>query len=509
MPAISYAQSKVSTTFIDSIAELSLEKFPQAGFAIGVIQNGEISHLKGYGIASKNSNSKVDENTLFAIASNSKAFTAVALGILADQEKIDWNDKVVEHIPEFKMYDAYVTENFTILDLLTHRSGLGLGAGDLMFIPDGSDFTVNDIIKSFQYQTSVSDFRTKYDYDNLLYIVAGEIIHRTSGKSWTDFIEQEIMAKLKMNTSAGIYQNISKTKNIASPHKIENNEVIEIDPYLNNKGTFAAAGGIYSNVTEMANWVIMNLNQGVYGSELKDTLISKKQHQEIWKIHTNISYSPYPKGIYKNHYKGYGLGFFLQDQNGYSVVSHSGGLPGMLSMVTMIPELNAGIIVLTNGAPGGLEFITLTNEIKDKIIGVDGLNWLEWAQKRTEQSNAEADSVVNEVWSQVEKSKKTKIDFNQFTGTYKDNWFGKISIYEKDNNLYFKSLRSPKLHGEMKFYQANTFAIAWEYDNLDCDAFALFNLENGKAISISMKGISPDIDFSFDFHDLDLKRIEE
>jgi hypothetical protein len=260
----------------------------------------------------------------------------------------------------------------------------------------------------------------------------------------------------------------------------------------------------------MSKWVLMHLNEGVYGDQNKDVLISKKNHQELWKIHTNIFYSPYSKGIYGSHYNGYGLGFILQDQNGQSIVSHSGGLPGMLSMVTMIPELNAGIIVLTNCAPGGLGLVTLTNEIKDEIIGAKGLDWIEWATKRLEQNSSEADSVVNEVWEQVDQSKKSKINFDNYTGRYKDDWFGEIIIYKKENSLWFRSLRSPKLTGEMKYYKANTFAISWEYQDMDCDAFAMFNLDqNGFANSIAMKGISPAIDFSFDFQDLNLKKILE
>jgi len=193
LPFDGFSQTKVTSGFIDSMVNISLNTFPQAGIGIAVIQDGEVTHLKGYGIRSAESGEQVDENTLFTIASNTKAFTTTALGMLVDQGKLSWDDKVIDHIPEFRMYDPYVTANFTIVDLLTHRSGLGLGAGDLMFYPPGADFTVDDVIQSFQYQTPVSAFRTKYDYDNLLYIVAGEIIHRVSGKSWDQFVEEEII----------------------------------------------------------------------------------------------------------------------------------------------------------------------------------------------------------------------------------------------------------------------------------------------------------------------------
>ena len=509
LPFFSFAQNKISSATIDSFVQNSFDEFPMAGVAIGVIQNGEVTHLKGYGTASAETGTKVDENTLFGIASNSKAFTTTALGMLADQGKLSWKDKVVDHIPEFRMYDPYVTEHFNIEDLVTHRSGLGLGAGDLMFYPPGSDFTIDDVIKSFQYQEPVSAFRTKYDYDNLLYLVAGEVIRRISGKQWDQFIEEEIMAKLGMKTSKGIYQNITDHSNVAMPHIVEDDKIKQVDVYTKKDGTMAASGGIYSNVNEMAQWVKMHLNSGTYGDSLEHRLISKKNHNELWKIRTLIFNDPRGSWVYNSRYSGYALGFFVKDQNGFSIIDHSGGMPGMLSMVTIIPELNAGIIVLTNCAPCGLSYLTLNNDIKDEIIGREDLHWIGYAEMQLNKSS-KTDSIVNAVWEQVEKMEDTNLQFTNYTGTYRDDWFGEVLIYEKDNKLYFKSVRSPKLNGQMQYYQANTFAVAMDYEADNCDAFVTISLdENGKGKSITMKGISPDIDFSFDYQDLDLIRVEE
>lgn len=515
IPTLCFSQAAAESGFIDSLVEASFDKFPQAGIAIAVIQQGEVTHLKGYGITSAKTKGKVDENTLFGIASNSKAFTAVALAILVDQGKLSWNDRVIAHIPEFKMYDAYVTEHFTILDLLTHRSGLGLGAGDLMFFPGGADFTIEDVLRSFQFQTPVSDFRTKYDYDNVLYIVAGEVIKRVSGKSWDQFIEDEIMHKLGMNNSVGIYQNITQHTNVASPHSSENKELKQLEKLTGNLAALgAAAGGIYASAGDMAKWVTMHLNGGLYGENQTDTLVSPITHKELWKMHTNIDYNAVGEGLYNTHYSGYGLGFFLRDENGYTIVQHSGGLPGMLSMVTMIPELDAGIVVLTNAAPGGLSLVTMTNAIKDKIIGAEGRDWLAWAEERLNNEASEADSVVSAVWEKVVKNKGNAPDSKHFIGTYKDNWFGDVVIYEQDKQLMLQSKRSPKLVGTMHFYNANTFVVEWKYAQdsgpSNYDAFAMFQLdENGDATAIKMKGISPGIDFSYDFHDLDFVKVNE
>ncbi len=167
-----YSSAQISSAEIDKLVERAMVSFKVPGIAVAVIKDGKVIHSKGYGVISVNSKQKTDENTLFAIASNSKAFTAAALGILADEGKLKWDDKVTDFIPEFKMSDPYVTQEFTIRDLLTHRSGLGLGAGDLMIWPILSDFKLKDIIHNLRYLKPVSSFRTKYDYDNLLYIVA-------------------------------------------------------------------------------------------------------------------------------------------------------------------------------------------------------------------------------------------------------------------------------------------------------------------------------------------------
>ena len=237
------------------------------------------------------------------------------------------------------------------------------------------------------------------------------------------------------------------------------------------------AGGIYSSVTDLSKWVLMHLNEGVYGEGHTDTLISAKNHGEQWRIHTNMGYNAFGGGDYNTHYRGYGLGFNLRDENGYTIVQHSGGLPGMLSMITMIPELKAGIIVLSNTEPGGLSYAIITNEIKDKILGVKNLNWVERAENFLENRQSKADSVVDAVWNQVEKARDFTPETSNFTGRYKDDWFGEVVVYEKDNQLWMKSLRSPKLTGRMFYYNANTFAIKWNYRDMNCDAFALFQLD--------------------------------
>lgn len=502
---LAWAQQPTSE-FIDSLVASAMKNAPHAGVAIAVVKDGKVIHSKGYGLASLKSGKKVDENTLFSIASNSKAFTTTSLGMLVDEGKLKWEDKVVQYIPEFTMYDPYVTAHFTILDLVTHRSGLGLGAGDLMFIPDGSNFTVDDVIRSFQYQTPVSEFRTKYDYDNLLYIVAGEVIHRVSGIPWDQFVEQRIMRPLGMTQSAGYYENLKDLSNVAMPHSSERNELVEIQVYRDPNKLFGAAGGIYASVNELSKWMICNLN----GGQLGDTrLLSEERHDELWKPYTNINFDAVAGGRYKGHYSAYGLGWELRDQKGYTIVSHTGGMPGMLSQTLLIPELNAGIVVLTNAAPGGMSYYSLTQAIKDEFLDMDRMDWVAALQTYATEDESASNSVVDAVWEKVKKAKMSVEQRASFLGSYTDDWFGEVVIEERDGKLWFTSKRSPRLSGELFYYQANTFVAKWDYREMNCDAFVTFSLdENGKAQGLLMKGVAPNIDFSFDFQDLQFKRTE-
>lgn len=501
------ALAQLSSRRIDSLVADALVKFKVAGASVAVVKDGKVIHQKGYGVISVTTKKPVNEFTNFQIASNSKAFTTAALSILVDEGKLKWTDKVKDHIPEFKMYNDYVTENFNIQDLLTHRSGLGLGVGDLMFFPDGTNFTIKDVLSSFQYFKPVSAFRTKFDYDNLLYLIAGEVITRTSGMSYEAFVQKRIIGPLEMNNTYASENLIPDKSNVATPHSSESGTIHTIDAF--SEQINSAAGGLYSNVADLSKWMIMHLNKGKYGKDLKSTLFSPENHTEMWTLHTIMPTSGFPR--YNAHFNGYGLGWGLDDVKGNLRVSHTGGLPGMLSIVTMLPDLNLGIVILTNTENGGAGlFSAVSNTIIDSYLGLDDYGWTDKINGWMSQQRNAGDDVTKKVWAKVDSVKNTVVKTDSYTGIYEDKWFGKVEVFLKDKKLWFKSYRSPKLNGPMAFYNANAFAIKWEYQAMNCDAFAIFSLdETGKAQSISMKGISPNIDFSFDFQDLDLKRVAQ
>lgn len=481
---------------IDLFVKKVQKEFNVPGIAIAVVKDGKTILSKGYGYRDIEKKLPVTNETLFGIASNTKAFTATALAILVDEGKLKWNDKVTNYISYFKMYDPYVTNEFTITDLLTHRSGLGLGAGDLLAWP-ASDFSRREIIEKIRYLKPVSSFRTKYDYDNLLYMVAGEVVHSISGESWESFIETRIFKPLNMNSSLTGTNQIKTDSNIVTPYIPIEGKLI---PYKFVKGkNLAPAGSIISNIKDMSKWVNCRLYCGEIPNSEK-TLFSKKQCKEMWTPKTILPISN--RDGLKSNFKMYGLGLVLQDYNGFKIVSHTGGLPGMVSKVTMIPSKKIGIIVLTN-QQSGYAFRAITNNIMDKMLGINGNNWLEFFKEKREKSLKKSEKIMKKDSDNRALNTKPTLSLKEYCGIYKDAWRGDVEIFLKNNKLNMKFSRTNGLNGIMEHWQYNTFVVKWEDRTLEADCFVTFNIDyKGKVNNFKMKPISPLTDFSYDFQDL-------
>jgi CubicO group peptidase (beta-lactamase class C family) len=494
------AQPMISTE-IDTLVQRTLRAFDVPGIAVCVIKDGKVVHSRGYGVRSLDTRQPVDENTLFGIASNSKAFTTAALGMLVDEGKLSWDDKVRKYIPEFKLFDPYVTEEFTIRDLLCHRSGMGLGAGDLMFFPDSSDFTIHDILHNLQFLKPVTSFRSTYAYDNNLYIVAGEVVARVSGMSWEDFIEKRIMAPLGMTHSAASFDRLRDSSDVIDGHAPVDGKVRVIA--RSRSKVDHAAGGIYSCISDLSKWVLLHLDGGKYGPD-SARLFSEAVWRERWAPQTIIDV-PGP-GTYNTHFAAYALGFVVNDVHGYKQVSHTGGLEGMVTQITMIPELRLGIIVLTNQQEG-LAFQSITNQIKDAYFGIKGTDRVSQYAAIRRRQLAGARHITDSIWKEVAAFGAQRADMRPYLGTYRDPWLGEVVISVKNGKPWFDSKRSPKLTGEMLPYRGNSFIVKWKDRSMDADAYVIFRLdERGIADGIRMKAVSPLTDFSYDFQDLDFHR---
>lgn len=492
------------SNYIDTVALRALKAFNVPGMAVAVVKDGKVVHMKGYGVASLNTGKSVDANTLFAVASNSKAFTAAALGILVDEGKLSWNTRVADIIPEFRLYNSYVTEDFNIKDLLCHRSGMGLGAGDLMIWPDSASFSTSEIIHNLRYLKQVSSFRTKYDYDNLLYIVAGEVVKRVSGESWESFVESRIMKPLGMERSAASPDGLKSRENIIDSH-IEYDGKVQVVVQTLTK-TANAAAGVVSSVNDMSKWVMAMLNEGVYGKN-GERLFGKAVHQELWTPQTIIPV----RGAtpYKTNFSAYALGWRVSDMNGYKSVTHTGMLAGVVTQVMMVPELKLGIIVFTNQQTSEA-FGSVTYTILDRYFGVKNRDWVADLKESLEKSRTNAGNIVNEVYRVSSEESKKGLDYSQFVSKYRDSWFGDVTISLENGKLFFKSVRSPRMRGEVLPYRGNLFIVRWEDRSFDADAFINFSFGfDGTPSGFTMKAISPLTDFSFDFQDLDFHKLNE
>jgi len=500
-----FSFAQIEEKKLDDLIQNTLKTFDVPGMSVGIIKDGNIVYSKGFGVASLTTKNKMDDQTLVGIASNSKGFTATALAILADQGKLNWDDKVTKFIPEFQMYDPYVTQEITVKDLITHRAGLGLGQGDLMFFPEGGNLTIKDIVHNVRYLKPEHSFRNTMDYNNIMFIVAGEVITRISGKSWAEFTEENIMKPVGMNSSFGSYNRAKSAKivNIIDAHAPVDGKAVQVPHDWNE--TANAAGGIMSNIKDMLVWAEF-LNNG-FTTKSGKKLVSDKQIQQLWQIQQPISMAL--KNSYDSQNYGYGLGWFITDVKGHKQVQHSGGLIGTVTHFTLIPDMKLGIVVLTN-QQNGAAFTTITNSVKDAYLGIPDRDWLKMYGERMTKMNEEFEKGKKDIFEKSEKFAKSTANSvlpEQVTGTYTDPWFGDVEVSQTGKKYRIVSKNSPRLKGDLLPYSSNVFIAKWDDRSYDADAFVIFTYdENGKATSAKMKPISDITDFSFDFEDLDLKR---
>src|SRR5262249_41202347 len=298
---------------------------------------------------------------------------------------------------------------------------------------------------------------------------------RVSGKSWADFVEERIMWPLGMKNSAATYGRLKDLSDVSDPHNLVNGKV-QVIP-RDKLEVAEAAGGIYSNIPEMCTWMQTLLNRGKYGEGMSQTLISENVHRDLWTPQTILPVGP--PGPYNTHFSAYALGFGVSDVSGYKQVSHSGGVDGFVTYVLMIPELNFGVIVLTNQMEG-YAYAAIANQIKDGYLGKKGTDWVADLSSIRKKSLDQAKTVTDAVWrdiDQAQKSGKSSVDPNFFAGRYTDPWFGDVTISIKNGKLWFDSKRSPKLNGELLPYKGNTFVVKWEYISMPADAFVNFRLD--------------------------------
>lgn len=479
--------------------ERVMKEFDVPGIAIAVVKDGKVLTTQGFGVRKRGEPAKVDGKTIFEIASNSKAFTAAALGMLVDQGKLSWDDPVIKHLPDFRMYDAYVTAEMTVRDLLTHRSGLGLGAGDLMWWPT-TTFSSDEIIHNLRYIKPATSFRSSYAYDNLLYIVAGKIIAAKSGKTWGETMHEWILSPVGMANTTTSLEESAKFANVSAPHSKINGKAVPVKPMP--VANAVGAVGINTSAEDIARWMNVLLENGKVGEGKR--LWSDKQAREMWTAQTpmTINTPRPPLAATKPNFYAYGLGFQLRDYQGKLVAMHGGALQGFYTRVLLVPEAKLGIAIFTN-AESGPSLNALQYRLLDQHLGVAPTDWIgRIADMDKEMQAKEAARVKGEAASRAAQSKPS-LALASYEGDYEDAWYGKMNVKRVNNKLVMSFSRTPDLTGEMEHFQHDTFIVRWKERNFNADAYVTFSLDHDGSIErVRMKPVSTETDFSYDFQDL-------
>jgi len=493
--------SPLSESEIDALVEKTREAFNIPGIALGIIQDGKVEHARGYGVRSIHSPGPVTADTLFQIASNTKSMTAAALAILIDEGKLSWDDRVVDHLPEFRLYDAWVTREFTVRDLLTHRSGLPLGAGDLLFFPERHNTNINDVFRAIAHIKPVTSFRSGYAYDNLLYILAGEVVSRVSGMPWSEFVETQLFAPLGMVNCRATHRRVPSDANRAVPHVVGENG-LQTAGYFNSE--FAGpAGGVNASVNEMMNWVMTQLNHGKMPGGQR--LFSRRSHAEMWKPVTITAVVPPRAAGDKVRIRMYALGWKISEHSGFQTISHTGGLEGMLTTVLMVPEKRLGIMVFTNQQAGLARQAILSVLLQGLLERRADRTFDDYVTASEKKSDA-ALATMAAAWADRDADSPPSLKHAAYAGVYSDPWYGNVEIREHDGELRFESAVSPRLAGRICHFQHNTFVVEWDDRTMMADAYLRFEVGiDGRVERLEMKGFDPRIDFSYDFHHLDLR----
>lgn len=421
------------------------------GMAVAIVKDGQIVLSQGFGELKQGSGQPVNENTQFAIASNTKAFISSALATLVSDGQLSWDDQVVDYLPYFKLYDPYATSETTVRDLLCHRAGLGTFSGDVIWYK--SEFTPEEVIRRIQYVPQAYSFRAGYGYSNLMFITAGQVIKAATCTSWDEYIKEKFIDPLGMNRTLTSTNQIEMGKNVATPHKPVNDRNLPIDWV--NWDNMGAAGGLISSVNDMAKWMIFNLNNGVANG---DTILHPDQQSILWTPHNNfVLKKESKKRIPGRHFTGYGLGWGLYDYFGRMVVTHSGGYDGMYSRVAMIPDENLGIVILTNSM-SGITFPLIMKLIND-FIDEDNRDWSQEYLNRPSSSNE--DPIEMRKAGRIKNTKPSK-PLEEYTGIFDAPMHSDISIQEEDGKLRLTFAKAPKLSATLRHWQYDTWEILWD-----------------------------------------------
>ncbi|MFK4058544.1 serine hydrolase [Brevundimonas sp. NPDC046655] len=528
LPATGWAQTSADTRSDEEIAAAAdawvqrcMAAWPdQPAVSLALVRGGKTVLAKGYGVRRQGKAEPADEHTLFAIASNSKNVTAACLAILVDEGKVKWDEPIKTYLPGFTLSDPMVGERITVRDTLSHRAGFGLGAGDLLFWPN-SDRTRAEVLAQAAFVPIEDGFREDYHYCNLMFVVAGAVIEAVSGLSWEAFVQTRIFDKVGMSESVPLARLADPAKS-ALPHG-------RVGPPLRYQGAMtqiadsivevwnwdsaAAAGGICASATDWAKWIAVRLNDG----ELADgsRLFSEAAAREMYRPNIIVSALGGPTAELPNQAVAstYAMGLQVQDYRGERLATHGGGSPGGISATVLIPGRKIGFSVFTNAEESFL-LRALRSGLSDIAMNKVDVDWIADSKKREAEGTEKSLKAAVEIDAKQAAGAPPSMPLDAYVGTWRDPWYGDIVIEQKTqgrgrnrkSGLWVAFTHTPALQGWLEPYDGETFRTRFA-DKREEDAFITFNIATAKPATATVKGVSPDIDFSYDYQDLRLTRV--
>ena len=502
--SVSGASAEPPAALAERIESLR-QSFGVPGFSAAVVEGGATTFARGFGVRDLDDPQPVDAKTNFAIGSITKGFTAAALARLVDEGRIWWNDPVIDHLPDFRMQDPWVTREMTIRDLLVHRSGLGLGAGDLLFVPR-SDLSRAETVRRLRHIEPETSFRNTYAYNNLMYVAAGLLMEAVTEQTWEDYVHTEILMPAGMIGATVNEAARAAHGNIANPHA-------RLDGSVRGMGeqtplgedavippNAAPAGGITASANDMARWMTVQLARGRLDED--EWLFSAQRSREMWTPVTikPVSEVPEPLKALQPNFDTYALGWTVRDYRGARLLIHGGGVFGGLAMLALLPEEDVGIFLAMNSEEAGM-LIGLTYELLDHYLGLASEDWPEKYRSYFNDRRKAALSKLEEAAAKPAEVGPS-LSLERYTGAYRDPWFGTIEIRVLDGRLMVEFPHWPGLTATLEHWQYDTFRTAFSDPSVE-PAFVTFGLDaRGSVSRITMEAVSPIADFSYDYRDL-------
>ena len=476
IPATSAAQQADPLRGLDAYIDKARQDWGVAGLAVAIVKADSVIYAKGFGFKEAGKPEKVDERTLFAIGSNSKSFTVVALGMLQDEKKLSLDDKMMKYLPEFAMSDPYITRELTVRDLITHRSGFF--RGDAVWM--GSGFSRDDILRRTLQQPASTSFRSTFGYNNIMFLAAGQIAGKVAGTTWDSFVKQRIFTPLGMKATNTSTRDLTGP-DVASPHAMVDGKPVPIA--YRNIDNVGPAGSINSSVLDMAQYIRFHLRDGRYGG---NQLLSKR-FQDQMETSQMIASPGRDTLLPMVHFDTYGLGLWLRDYYGKLLVSHGGGIDGMLSQMAWLPEADVGVVVLTNTDGQNLQN-ALPFKILDRLIGAPDRDWsgLYLAQAKRQQQRS--DSIRATLVAQRVTGTKPSLLLVGYVGVYDNPFYGELRIEQDGGGLVLK--RSAEQWAKLEHWHLDTYGVTWNTSRTaEVNSFAMFRVDpNAKVAALEMRG---------------------